>query len=394
MARETLLSKRVAQIPASLTLSITSKAKEMRGKGLDVINFGAGEPDFDTPANIKQAAIQAIKKGFTKYTPSCGTAELKKAISEKLKSENSLDYDPSQIIVSCGAKHSIYNIIQAVCSEQDEVIIPAPYWLSYPEMVKLALARPVFAPTFRENGFKVTKEALEAAISDRTKVFILNSPSNPTGAVCGLDELKLICELAVKHDFLVVSDEIYEQLIYDNKKHVSIAALGRAIYDRTIVVNGVSKAYSMTGWRIGYAAGPAPIIKGISNLQSHSTSNPCSISQMAALSALTDDASGPFVEKMRAEFQERRNYLCSRLDSIKGLSCAKPEGAFYVFADISQLRLDSITLANLLLEESLVAVVPGAAFGDDKYVRLSFATSMDNIKKGMDRLEAWVDKRL
>ncbi|MFH1996644.1 MAG: pyridoxal phosphate-dependent aminotransferase [Candidatus Omnitrophota bacterium] len=385
-----LLSKRVAQIPASMTLSISSKAKKMAASGIDVVNLGAGEPDFDTPLPIKKAAIRAIESGQTKYTPASGTLHLKEAVASKLKNDNSLSYDTSDIVISCGAKHSIFNILQALCTEDDDVLIPSPYWLSYPEMVKLAGANPVFIATKRTNKFKMTESGLRSAITKKSKVLILNSPSNPTGAVYREEELRWIADICVQAGIIVLSDEIYEKLIYDGKKHVSIASLGDAIFDRTIVVNGVSKAYSMTGWRIGYAAGSRSIMEGISNFQSHSTSNPCSISQAAALSALADRDNQPFVEMMKKEFALRRDFILSRIESIKGLSCVKPEGAFYVLCDISNVGLDSVAFSEHLLEEARVAVVPGIAFGADSFVRVSFAASKEKIASGMDRIEGWI----
>lgn len=384
------LAKRVRDITTSVTLDITSKAKKMAAEGIDVVSFGAGEPDFDTPDNIKREAIKAINEGFTKYTPSSGTAELRSAISKKFKLDNNLDYSPSQIVVSNGAKHSLYNIFQAVCESGDEIIIPSPYWLTYPEMVKMAEAVPVYANTASSNNFKLTEKELASKITNKTKALVLNSPSNPTGCVYSLDELKFIAKLAVKHKFFVISDEIYEKLIYDGKKHISIASLGKEIYDLTVTVNGVSKSYSMTGWRIGYAAGPKYVMDAVSNMQSHATSNPASMSQRAALAALTEDQS--FIKKMLDEYQKRRDYMVSRIGKFKGITCTKPEGAFYVFCDISKLKIDSLGLTNKLLSEAKVAVVPGEPFGDKFAIRLSFATSMEKIKKGLDRIEEWASK--
>ena len=384
------LAKRVSDISSSVTLDITSKSKKMAMEGSDVVSFGAGEPDYDTPGNIKEAAIKAIKDGFTKYTPSSGTVELREAISRKLKKDNSLDYTHSQIVVSNGAKHSLNNIFQAICDSGDEVIIPSPYWLSYPEMVKMAEARPVFVNTNAKNNFKITEKELEGAITKKTKAFILNSPSNPTGCVYEMDEIKAIAKLAVKHNFFVISDEIYEKLIYDGKRHISIASLGKDIYDLTLTVNGLSKSYSMTGWRIGYTAGPSDVMKPISDLQSHAASNASSISQKAALEALTGDQK--FISDMRGEFEKRRDMIVEMVNGIKGMSCVKPEGTFYLFCDISKLGLGSIEFANRLLEEAKVAVVPGKPFGADSYIRLSFATSQKLIEKGIKRIEEWVGK--
>ncbi|MCX5668344.1 MAG: pyridoxal phosphate-dependent aminotransferase [Candidatus Omnitrophica bacterium] len=383
------LAKRVSDIGESVTLEITSKAKSMAKEGIDVVSFAAGEPDFDTPDFIKQAAIKAINEGFTKYTPSSGMLELREAISRKFKQDNNLDYSPAQIVVSNGAKHSLYNIFQAICEKGDEVIIPAPYWLSYPAMVNLAEAKSVFVNTDLKNNFKVTEKGLASKITKNTKCLILNSPSNPTGSLYGLEELKMIAALAVKHKFFVISDEIYEKLVYDNKPYVSIGSLGPDIHGLTITVNGVSKSYSMTGWRIGYAAGPIDIMKAIANVQSHATSNPCSISQKATLAGLESDQK--FILDMRAEFQKRRDLMVSRLNKMKNISCIKPEGAFYVFCDISNLKESSAKIANRLLDEAKVAVIPGEPFGADSFIRLSFATSMAVIEKGMDRLEKWLN---
>ncbi|MCM8761406.1 MAG: pyridoxal phosphate-dependent aminotransferase [Candidatus Omnitrophica bacterium] len=384
------LAKRVSGIDESVTLEITSRAKKMAKEGIDVVSFAAGEPDFDTPKHIKDAAIRAINEGFTKYTPSSGMPELREAISKKFKVDNGIDYAASQIVVSNGAKHSLNNVFQALCDTGDEVLIPAPYWLSYPAMVRMAEATPVFVETKASNSFKVTPKDLEAKITKKTKCMVLNSPSNPTGGIYELEDLKGIAALAVKHDFFIVSDEIYEKLIYDGKKHYSIASLGKDIYERTITVNGVSKSYSMTGWRIGYAAGPADIMKAIGNLQSHATSNPSSISQKAALVGLSQDQS--FVEDMRKEYEKRRDYMVNRVNAMKNISCFKPAGAFYLFCDISKTGKDSIETANRLLDEAKVAVIPGEPFGAVDWIRLSFATDMKTIEKGMDRMEEYFRK--
>jgi aspartate aminotransferase len=384
------LAQRASCISSSVTLDITAKAKKMKAEGIDVVGFGAGEPDFDTPAHIKSAAIKAINEGFTKYTPSSGTLELRQAISAKFKKDNDLDYKPSQIVVSSGAKHSLNNIFQAICNAGDEVLVPAPYWLSYPEMVKMAEAVPVIVETSQANSFKLTEEDLESKITPKTRALILNSPSNPTGCLYSRKELEFIAKVAVKHKIFVISDEIYEKLVYDNKEYVSIASLGKEIYDLTITVNGVSKSYAMTGWRIGYAAGPADIMDAISNIQSHATSNPTSISQKATQTALVEDQK--CVDEMRQEFQKRRDYMVSRIQKMDKISCVKPEGAFYVFCDISKIGIDSVTLATRLLDEAKVAVIPGEPFGTNDFIRLSFATSMDSIKKGLDRIEEWVAK--
>jgi len=393
------LSKRVSSIGPSPTLGITAKAKKMRAEGIDIIGFGAGEPDFDTPVNIKEAAKKAIDAGFTKYTPPSGIPELKVAICEKLKRDNDLDYEPEEILVSCGAKHAIFNAVLALCDDDDEVILLSPYWVSYPEMIKLARANPVVIKTTQQNNFKITPEQLRDAVTPKTKLIILNSPSNPTGIVYTKKELQLLGEILVEAEICCISDEIYEKIIYDGKEHVSIASLSSEMKKLTIVVNGVSKPYSMTGWRIGYAAGPREIIKAMSNLQAHSTSNPTSISQKAALEALKGQQKD--MEEMVRAFAERRNYIVGRLNSIERIRCLMPEGAFYVFPDVSQLLgkkyngqtiKDSFLLTELLLTEARVAVVPGAVFGDDNHLRLSYATSMENIAEGMDRIGEFIKK--
>ena len=386
------LAKRVSDIAESVTLAITSKAKKMASEGIDVISFAAGEPDFDTPEHIKKAAVEAINKGFTKYTPSSGTLELREAISKKFKEDNGLDYPPSQIVVSNGAKHSLYNIFQAICEKGDEVLIPAPYWLSYPAMVNMAEAKNVFIETKKENGFKLTEKELASKITKKTKCLVLNSPSNPTGSVYNLAELKMVAELAVKHGFYIISDEIYEKLVYGAARHISIGSLGKGIFDLTVTVNGVSKSYSMTGWRVGYAAGPSDVMKAIANVQSHATSNPCSISQKATLAALVEEQ--VCVEKMRVEFEKRRDLMVSKIKAMKGISCVVPEGAFYVFCDISALKSDSVKVANRLLDKAKVAVIPGGPFGADQFIRLSFATSEKNIEKGLSRIREWLGKNV
>lgn len=384
------LSKRSQGLEASATLEITAKAKKLKESGVDVVSFGAGEPDFDTPPYIKDAAIKAIQSGFTKYTPASGTLELRQAISKKFARDNSLNYAPEEIVVSCGAKHSLYNIFQIVCDSGDEIIIPAPYWISYPEMVKLAEAKPIFINTEEKNKFKLTQKKLEKAITSKTKAIIINSPSNPTGSVYAREELELVAKLALKNNIWVISDEIYEDIIYDDKKHISMASLGKDIFDLTITVNGVSKSFSMTGWRIGYLGAPINIAQAIGNLQSHSTSNPTSISQKAALVALEGDKQ--FIKKMVSEFKIRRDYMVNKLNSIKGFKCFNPDGAFYVFCDISALKLKAAELAIRLLDEAKVAVVPGEGFGYDTHIRFSFATSMEQIKKGLEKIEQWVKR--
>ena len=378
------LSERATILTPSLTLSIDSKAKAMKAEGLDVCGFGAGEPDFDTPAHIKAAAQAAIEMGFTKYTPSSGTPELRQAITDKFKADNGLDYKPSQVIVSNGAKHSCYNAILATCQPGDEVIIPSPYWLSYPEMVRLAGADPVFVQTKEANGWKMTADEMQDAMTPRTKLVIINSPGNPTGAVYTRAELQAIVDVCADEEILILSDEIYEKLTYDGAEHVSVASLPGAM-DLTITINGFSKAYSMTGWRLGYLGAPEPIAKAIDAIQSHSTSNPCSFAQKGALAALKGDQQP--VADMRDEFDMRRNYMVNRLGAISRISVVKPQGAFYVLVNIGKLGLSSSNFADRLLSKHQVAVVPGVAFGNDATVRLSYATSLDVIKKGLDRFE-------
>lgn len=378
------LSQRATILTPSLTLSIDSKAKAMKAEGLDVCGFGAGEPDMDTPEHIKAAAQAALEMGFTKYTPSAGTPELRQAISDKFKADNGLDYKPSQIIVSNGAKHSCYNAILATCQPGDEVIIPAPYWLSYPEMVRLAGAEPVIVQTTEASGWKMTAEQMQDAMTPRTKLVIINSPGNPTGAVYTRDELAAIVEVCADEEILILSDEIYEKLTYEGVPHVSTASLPGAA-DLTITINGFSKAYSMTGWRLGYLGAPEAIAKAIDAIQSHSTSNPCSFAQKGALAALKGDQQP--VADMRDEFEMRRNYMVNRLAAMDRVSVVKPEGAFYVLVNIGKLGLSSSNFADRLLSKHQVAVVPGIAFGNDATVRLSYATSLDVIKKGLDRFE-------
>ncbi len=392
------ISKRVSLISSSPTLKISAKAKEMKLQGIDVISFGAGEPDFDTAVHIKEAAKKALDEGFTKYTPASGIRELKEAICKKFREDNNLIFSPEEILISCGAKHSIFNAILSLCDEGDEVILPSPYWVSYPEMIKVAGGKPVILNTTEENNFKAKPEQLKEAITSKTKLFILNSPCNPTGMVYTRDELQLLSNILISSNVYCISDEIYEKIIYDGEKHVSIASLGEEIKQLTLVINGVSKSYSMTGWRIGYAAGPGEIIPAMSNLQSHSTSNPTSISQMAALEAL----SGPQgqVTEMVDEFRRRRDFIVEKLNQIPGISCLKPKGAFYAFANVSGILekenviVDSTSLAEKLLVEANVAVVPGAAFGDDNYIRFSYATSLKKIKEGVQRIKKFLGKIL
>ena len=379
------LSSNVAQITPSLTLAIDSKAKAMRAEGIDVCGFGTGEPDFDTPEHIKEAAIKALQEGFTKYTPSAGLPELRTAISEKFAKDNDIDYKPNQVIVSNGAKQSCFNAILACCEPGDEVIIPAPYWLSYPDMVRLVGAEPVIVQTKASNAYKMTAEEFENAMTPRTKMVIINSPGNPTGSVYTREELEALVEVALTEDIFILSDEIYEKLIYDDASHVSVASLSKEAYDLTITVNGFSKAYAMTGWRLGYLGAPEAIAKVIDSLQSHSTSGPNSFAQKGAVAALK--GSQQCVSDMRDEFNVRREYMYERLAAIPNVTTVKPLGAFYMLADISKFGLSSTNFADRLLSKAEVAVVPGIAFGDDKTVRLSYATDLETIKTGLDRIE-------
>lgn len=382
------ISQRAKNAVGSSTLAITARAKELKAQGRDVVSFAAGEPDFDTPDFIKKAAIEAIQKGLTKYTPSSGTIELRQAISKKFQKDNNLSYDAKdQIVVSCGAKHCLYNIIQALVDAGDEVLIPAPYWVSYPEMVKLAGATPQFLETSQETNFKITAKQLENNISPSTKVLILNSPSNPTGTVYSKKELEPIAEVCVKRNITVISDEIYEKLCYTAEPFTSIASLGKEIYDLTVTVNGVSKSHAMTGWRIGYFGASKEIAQNVGKIQDHSTSNPSSISQAAALAALSADEST--MAAMHKEFKARRDFIVKCLDNIPEISYIYPEGAFYVFCDVSRIGLDSDIIAKKVLDEKNVACIPGSGFGAPQYIRLSFATSMDRIEEGTKRLAAW-----
>ena len=379
------ISRRAAALAPSLTLAVDAKAKQMKAEGQDVVGFGAGEPDFDTPRHIKDAAIKALNDGFTKYTPSSGIPELRQAIADKFKRENGLDYKPSQIIVSSGGKHSCYNVMLATCEEGDEVIIPAPYWLSYPEMVKLAGATPVIVPTTDRTEFKVTPEQLRAAITPRTRLFVLNSPSNPTGSVYAPAEIKALGDVCVDQGVLIMSDEIYEHLLYDGAVHQSVAAVSPAHQERTIIVHGFAKAWSMTGWRLGFLAAPEPIAKAIDAIQSHSTSNPTSFAQKGGVAALN----GPqdHLAGWLAEYARRRAYAWKMLNSMPGVSCVKARGAFYLFPNISKLGLKSAEFCARLLEAEKVAAVPGVAFGADDYLRISYATSMASIEKGLERMD-------
>lgn len=389
------IAERMGKIPASQTMAVTMKAMEMKAQGINVIGFGAGEPDFDTPDNIKEAGIKAIKDGFTKYTQVGGIPELKKAVCVKFKRDNDLDYAPENIVVSPGGKHSLYLLFHALFQEGDEVIIPAPYWVSYPPITILAEAAPVIAQTNEEGGFKVTPDLLEKTITPKTRGVIINSPCNPTGAAYTRSELEGLMEVVLKHpDLLVISDDIYEKIVYDGFRFFNPANLSEEAKSRTVVLNGVSKAYAMTGWRIGYAAAPKEIAAAMAKLQGQNTGNPCSISQKASIEALTGPQDS--VEQMRKEFEKRRNYIVKAFNAIPGVSCFNPQGAFYVFPNISGLfgkvingkKLNgSSDVAEFLLDEAKVAVVAGEAFGNDKFIRLSYATSMDNIVEGMDRIK-------
>jgi len=379
------ISERAAQLTPSLTLSIDSKAKAMKAEGLDVCGFGAGEPDSDTPEHIKRAAIEALEAGFTKYTPNAGIPELRQAIADKLAADNGLNYRAGQVIVSNGAKHACYNAILATCQPGDEVIIPAPYWVSYPDMVRLVGAEPVIVPTSERNGWKMRAEDFENAMTPRTKMLIMNSPGNPTGSVYRREELEAIVNVAAEEDIYVLSDEIYEKLVYDDVKHVSIGSLSKEAYDLTITINGFSKSYAMTGWRLGYLAAPDAVSRAVDSIQSHTSSNPSSFSQYGALAALKGDQQ-PLAD-MREEFDMRRNYMFDRISKISNVTAIKPQGAFYILVNISQLGLSSQNFADRLLSKANVAVVPGAAFGDDRTVRFSYATSLDVIKKGLDRFQ-------
>ncbi len=388
------LSTRAARIPASPTVAIAARAKELKAKGVDVISFSIGEPDFDTPEIIKEAAIRAIREGFTKYTPAAGIPELREAIVKKLASDNGLEYDSSHVIVSSGGKQVIHHALQVLCGLRDEVIVPAPYWVSYPAQVELAGGKTVIVNTGEAQRFKATPQQLEQAVTPQSKVLILNSPSNPTGMAYSREELERIAELAVRRRLWVISDEIYEKIVYDGTRHVSIASLGRKIKERTIVVNGVSKAFAMTGWRIGYAAGDKDIITAMTKMQSQTTTHPCSIAQKAAAAALSGDV--PEVRMMVEEFARRRSFIVKRLNSFAGFSCLEPDGAFYAFPRVcdwygkevgGEKVQNSVEMARVLLEYARVAVVPGAGFGADEHVRFSYAASMERIKEGMRRVE-------
>lgn len=393
-----ILSRKGLCIEPSVTLEITAKAKSMKAKGIDIISFSVGEPDFDTPKNIQDEGVRAIREGLTKYTPVSGINELKEAVCNKFKRDNNLDYDIENILISNGGKHSIYNALMAILNPYDEVIISAPYWVSYPELVSIAGGVPIIINTKEENDFKFKVEDLESVRTDNTKAIIINSPSNPTGSIYTLSELIEIANWAVTNNIMVISDELYEKLIYGDEKHISIASLNNDIKKLTIVINGMSKAYAMTGWRIGFAAAEKDIIKVMNNIQSHTTSNPTSISQYASVVGLEDDQNS--VEEMKIEFNKRRLYMVDAVNSIQGLSCRESKGAFYIMMNFSKLKgkviqgyeiNSSIDFTNFLLEKANVAVVPGIAFGDDDYVRLSYATSIENMKKGLNRIKEIVE---
>ena len=393
------LSKKAGNISPSITLSITAKANELKAQGVDVVSFGAGEPDFNTPQNIINAAIKAMQDGKTKYTPAGGILELKKTICKKFKEDNGLDYTTDQITISTGAKQCLANVFMAILNPGDEILIPIPYWVSYPELVKLADGIPVFVETLKENNYKYTIEDLEKAVSDKTKAILINSPNNPTGTIYNREELIEIAEFAKKHDLLIISDEIYEKLIYDGEKHISIASLSEDAFERTVVINGVSKTYAMTGWRLGYMAASKEITKLMTSIQSHMTSNVNTIAQYAAIEALN----GPIedLNTMVKEFERRRNFMVDRLGKIDGVSIIKPSGAFYIMVNISSYFnttfkgeeiKNSLDFSRVLLDEEKVAVIPGAGFGLDEYIRLSYATSMDIIETGIDRIAMFINK--
>ncbi|NEQ41454.1 MAG: pyridoxal phosphate-dependent aminotransferase [Okeania sp. SIO3I5] len=385
------LATRVDQVTPSLTLTISAKAKAMKAEGIDVCSFSAGEPDFDTPEHIKAAAQKALDLGKTKYGPAAGEPKLREAIAQKLSRENGLNYKAENIIVTNGGKHSLFNLMLALIEPGDEVIIPAPYWLSYPEMVKLAGGEPVILTTGAETGYKVTPEQLRQAITDKTKLFVLNSPSNPTGMVYQPAEIKALAEVVVEKDILVVSDEIYEKIIYDDAQHLSIGAVNSEILKNTIISNGFAKAYSMTGWRIGFLAAPVELINATVKIQGHSTSNVCTFAQYGAIAAL--ESSQDCVEQMRLAFAKRRQIIYDLLNAMPGIFCNQPDGAFYMFVNISKISDSSLEFCNALLEEQNVAVIPGVAFGADDHIRISYATDLATIEKGMARLERFVRSR-
>lgn len=388
------LAQRVAQITPSKTLAITAKAKELKSQGYDVVGLGAGEPDFNTPQHIIDAAVKAMEQGQTKYTAASGIVELKQAICDKLQRDNNLTYKPSQIVVCNGAKHALYNLFQAILDPGDEVIVPIPYWVSYPEMVTLADGVPVFVEGAEENEFKITPQQLRDAITDKTRAVVINSPSNPTGSIYSREDLQALADVCVEKDILIVSDEIYEKLVYDGAEHVSIASLGQEVYDRTIVINGMSKPYSMTGWRIGYAAGNEELIKAMTNLSSHSTSNPTTFAQYGALAAL--EGSQEALEMMRVEFDKRRKAVVELMNDIEGIHCVAPKGAFYLFANVSEAMKkggysDVDAWAEALLAKEYVALIPGSGFGAPNHIRISYATSLEQLQKGLARIKKFVE---
>ena len=386
------LAKRIGQVTPSMTLAIDAKAKGMKRDGIDVCSFSAGEPDFDTPQHIKQAAIDALEAGKTRYGPAAGEPALRDAIAHKLQTENQLPFQSANVVVTNGGKHSLYNIFMAMLDPGDEVIIPAPFWVSYPEMVKLAGGTPVIISTTLETRYKITPDQLKAAITPNTRILIMNSPSNPTGMVYSPDELRAIAQVVIEHDLLVVSDEIYERLLYDGTEQMSIGAVSPEMFERTIISNGFAKAYSMTGWRIGYVAGNAELIKAVNTLQSQSTSNVCTFAQYGAIAAL--EQSQDCVSKMLTAFAERRDRIHGLINAIPGLSCLKPDGAFYMFINIAGTGMGSLEFCDALLSEQQVALIPGIAFGADDHVRASYATDMTTIERGMARIETFVRGRL
>jgi len=386
------LAKRVEQVTPSLTLAIDAKAKALKADGVDICSFSAGEPDFATPTHIVEAAKQALDAGKTRYGAAAGEPRLREVIAQKLQNDNGLCYGAENVIVTNGGKHSLFNLMLAIIDAGDEVIIPAPYWVSYPEMVKLAGGTPVVVPTDEKSQFKITSAQLQQAITPKTKLFIINSPSNPTGMVYTPAELAALAEVIVSNDLLVVSDEIYEKLVYDGTQHVSIGTCSPEIYERTLVSSGFAKAYSMTGWRVGWLAGPVEIIRAATRIQGHSTSNVCTFAQWGAIAAL--ESSQACVETMRVAFAERRQAMFDLINAIPGLSCAKPDGAFYLFPSIAKTGMTSLEFCDALLEEQQVALIPGIAFGADDYIRLSYATDMDTINRGMERLDKFVRSRL
>lgn len=378
-------SDRADSLAPSVTLAIDAKAKEMKADGHDVVGFGTGQPDFDTPDHVKAAAKKALDEGFTKYTAAAGIPEFRQAVADKFQRENGLSYKPSQVVISCGAKHSIYNVMMALCQQGDEVIIPAPYWLSYPEIVKLSGASPVILKTSDATEFKVTPDQLREAITSNTRLFVLNSPSNPTGAVYSPEEIRVLGDICVEKNVLILSDEIYEHLLYDDAVHQSVASFSQDHQDRTIIVHGLAKAWSMTGWRLGFIAAPESIAKKVSAIQSHSTSNPTSFAQKGGVAALVEPMT--HLQGWLEAFSKRRAYAYDRLSSIEGMGCYRSQGAFYLFPNIANFQLSSSDFCKKLLEVECVAAVPGLAFGADEYIRISYATSMEQIEKGLDRIE-------